>query len=123
MLEPKASDPRYNFTFAQLNENIDDPFAKHDPEMKVIFQEGVNGVIQKDNYGYGLSDYNATMKLRGQSARLADLKSYKIRLNPKAPWGKYVTVNLNKHPYDDLRIRNKLAFELIKLKSGQFSSL
>ncbi len=114
VLEPKESDSRYNFTLEQLNSHIVDPFAKHDPEIKVIFQEGFNGSIQKDNYGYGLSDYNATMKLRGQSARLADLKSYKIRLNSKAPWGKYVTVNLNKHPYDDLRIRNKLAFELIK---------
>ncbi len=114
VLEPKESDSRYNFTLEQLNSNIVDPFAKHDPEIKVIFQEGFNGTVQKDNYGYGLSDYNATMKLRGQSARLADLKSYKIRLNSKAPWGKYVTVNLNKHPYDDLRIRNKLAFELIK---------
>ncbi|MDC7247998.1 MAG: CotH kinase family protein, partial [Sphaerochaetaceae bacterium] len=114
VLEPKQNEPRYDFTLSQLNANIIDPFAKDDPEVRVIFQEGVNGVIQKDNYGYGLTDYNATMKLRGQSARIADLKSYKIRLNSKAPWGKFVTINLNKHPFDDLRIRNKLAFELIK---------
>ena len=114
VLEPEQNESRYDFTLTQLNENIIDPFAKDDPEVRVIFQEGVNGVIQKDNYGYGLTDYNATMKLRGQSARIADLKSYKIRLNSKAPWGKYVTINLNKHPFDDLRIRNKLAFELIK---------
>ncbi len=114
VLKPKESDFRYNFTLEELNSNIEDPFSKYDPEVKIIFQEGVNGVINKDNYGYGLSDFNATMRLRGQSARLAELKSYKIRLNSKAPWDKYVTVNLNKHPYDDLRIRNKLAFELIK---------
>ena len=114
VLKPNQTEPRYDFTLEQLNSNIIDPFRKHDPEVRVIFQEGVNGVINKDNYGYGLSDYNATMRLRGQSARIADAKSYKIRLNSKAPWGKFVTVNLNKHPFDDLRIRNKLAFELIK---------
>jgi spore coat protein H len=54
------------------------------------------------------------MRLRGQSARLADLKSYKVILNSKAPWDGFVKVNLNKHPFDDLRIRNKLTFELIK---------
>ncbi len=114
VLEPTANEPRYNYTLEQLNSIIDSPSGKRDPEVRIIFQEGTEGSIRKDNYGYGLSDYNAIMKLRGQSARLAELKSYKIRLNPKAPWGKYVNINLNKHPYDNLRIRNKLAFELIK---------
>ncbi len=114
VIKPTKNDPKYNFTLSQLNATATDDTLKYDPEVKVIFQEGKNGVIKKDNYGFGLSDYNATMELRGQSARIAELKSYKVNLNPKTPWNNFVTVNLNKHPFDDLLIRNKLAFELIK---------
>jgi len=52
VLEPSKSEEKYNYTLSQLNSNIDDPFAKDDPEVKIIFQEGVNGVINKDSYGY-----------------------------------------------------------------------
>ncbi len=114
VIKPTKNDPKFNFTLSQLNSSATDETLKYDPEVKVIFQEGQNGVIKKDNYGFGLSDYNATMELRGQSARIADLKSYKVNLNPKTPWNNFVTVNLNKHPFDDILIRNKLTFELIK---------
>ncbi len=114
VLPPKANEDRYNFTFDELNADLTDPISNLDPEVKIIFQEGKNGEISKSDYGFGLTQYNATMEQRGQSARLSPLKSYKINLNTKAPWDGYVTVNLNKHPFDDLRIRNKLAFDLIK---------
>lgn len=112
VLEPKKSDIDYNYTFNEVNTiNYSED---QDPKVRVIFQEGKDGVIGRNNYGYGLTQSNATMEQRGQSARIAPLKSYKINLNSKAPWDNYVTVNLNKHPFDNLRIRNKLAFDLIK---------
>lgn len=105
---------KYGFTFSQLNKNIVDSSAK-EPKVKIIFQEGKNGVISNGDYGYGITDNNGTMELRGQSSRLADLKSYKVKLNENSPWNGFETVNLNKHAYDTLRIRNKLSFDLIKL--------
>ncbi|MDC7243051.1 MAG: CotH kinase family protein, partial [Sphaerochaetaceae bacterium] len=114
VLEPKKSDKKYNYTLSQINSVSLENREYEDGELKVIFQEGYNGELKSSYYGYGQSDYNATMKLRGQSARFSPLKSYKVSLNSKAPWNGYTTVNLNKHPFDDLRIRNKLTFELIK---------
>jgi spore coat protein H len=114
VLEPKKNDKKYNYTLYDLNTYYDAEILEDEPELKVIFQEGRNGVIDKDDFGFGLSDSNGIMELRGQSSRIADLKSYKIKLNSKTPWDGFETVNLNKHPFDDLRIRNKLTFELIK---------
>lgn len=114
VLEPKKSDKKYNYTLSQMNSVSLDNLEYNDAEVKVIFQEGNNGKLSSGLYGFGQSDYNATMELRGQSARIVDRKSYKINLNPKAPWDGFTTVNLNKHPFDNILIRNKLTFELIK---------
>jgi len=114
VLNPKSSDKKYNYTFSQMNSVSIDNLEYNDAEVKVIFQEGKDGTLKSGYYGYGQSEYNATMELRGQSARLVERKSYKINLNSKVPWDGYITVNLNKHPFDHLLIRNKLAFELIK---------
>ncbi len=104
---------KYAFTFSELNETVLDPTAK-EPKVKILFQEGHNGVISNGDYGYGLTNTNGTMELRGQSSRLADLKSYKVKLDENSLWDGFETVNLNKHPSDILKIRNKLSFDLIK---------
>lgn len=55
----------------------------------------------------------ATLEQRGQSTRLTTQKSYKIRLASTSPsWRGLEVLNLNKHPYDLTRVRNKLAFDL-----------
>ncbi len=114
VLNPKGNGKKYNYTLEQVNNNYVGDLNVEEPLVRVIFQEGKDQVIGKSDYGYGMSEYNGTMELRGQSSRLAELKSYKIELNKNAPWDGYQTVNLNKHPYDDVRIRNKLSFDLIK---------
>jgi spore coat protein H len=113
ILPVEKGDDKYGFTFSQLNEEMVDS-SGDDIKVKVIFQEGKNGIVSKGEYGYGLTNYNGTMELRGQSSRVAYLKSYKINLNENNPWNGFETVNLNKHPFDTLRIRNKLSFDLIK---------
>lgn len=114
VLEPVKKTGRDSYTFTELNQILIDPQSGKEPRIRVIFQEGLNGFIGKNNYGYGITDYNGTIELRGQSAKIAQQKSYRIELNSKVPWDDYIKINLNKHPFDSLKIRNKLAFELIK---------
>ncbi len=58
---------------------------------------------------------NAKMKQRGDSSRLAELKSFAITLDDDLPlWRQEKRLQLNKHPYDQERIRNKLAFDLMR---------
>ena len=56
----------------------------------------------------------AKMRLRGSSTRLAKLKSYRVKFDKGMAWWGEDTLNLNKHPYDLTRVRNKLAFDLMR---------
>ena len=79
------------------------------------------------DYGRAASDMtgvnaNAVLYQRGQLATTSDLKSYKIKLSDAAAeWNDQDELNLNKHPYDLTKIRNKLSFDLIKLFPNSFS--
>ncbi|HVL08952.1 MAG TPA: CotH kinase family protein [Burkholderiaceae bacterium] len=64
---------------------------------------------------------NADMRVRGSSTRGAAQKSFRIRTKKDsvtgvrpAMWYGEDTLQLNKHPYDLTRVRNKLAFDLMK---------
>ncbi len=60
------------------------------------------------------STNNAELRQRGASARQARQKSFRIELDDKdALWRGERRLQLNKHPYDDSHIRNKLAFDLM----------
>ena len=100
----------YARTFNELNER-----KYEDLQIKVLFQEGKNGGSQPGYYGFGLTDANATMELRGQTSRRLALKSYKVKLNKKVGlWDGYSVINLNKHFHDPIKIRNKLNYDLFK---------
>lgn len=84
------------------------------PEIKVNFQADGYPVV---------ATANAKMRMRGSSTRLADQKSYRVKLNSKSPcitstvpcWrNDEITLQFNKHPYDLARVRNKLAFDLMR---------
>lgn len=78
------------------------------PVVKVLFQEGA--------YGQGPARPNATLGMRGHSTRLSEQKSYRIRLDKDGEsWRGQRVINLNKHPYDLTRVRNKLSFDYFKL--------
>lgn len=65
---------------------------------------------------------NAVLTQRGQSASVAALKSYKIKLSDSSEkWKGQKTLNLNKHPYDQTKLRNKLSFDLMKMFDNTFS--
>lgn len=57
---------------------------------------------------------NAGLRQRGASSRAAPQKSFRVRLNGDAElWRNEERVQLNKHPYDQSRILNKLSFDLM----------
>ena len=78
----------------------DEPGARVD----VLFQQG--------DFGHGQTEPNAWMRLRGASTRSASQKSYRIELFDQVePWRGFQVINLNKHPYDLSRVRQKLSFD------------
>jgi len=101
-------------TFPELNEIVhrDDTL----PELNAFFSTSEAQSVQEPVT-------NAVVTLRGQSTLQADIKSYKIKLqSTQDAWHDQMTLNLNKHAYDDTRIRNKVAFELFE-KLPDFTSL
>ena len=65
---------------------------------------------------------NAVLGQRGHWASTSYLKSYKIKLDKSAEkWEGQDVLNLNKHPDDITRLRNKLCFDLIKMFPDTFS--
>lgn len=65
--------------------------------------------------GYGETENNATIRIRGNTTSQAVQKSYKLSLNDSAGlWRGQSNIALNKHPYERTRIRNKLYFDLAK---------
>lgn len=86
-------------------------------DLKVIVQEGgANGSGPESGmFGYGESKWNGEISLRGNTARFYSQRSYKINLNDQAGlWNDQRVLNLNKHPTDPTRIRNKLSFDLFE---------
>lgn len=94
-------------TMAYINENVNYESGEYtnddsDPQAQVILK--VEG-----------QEYYGTLELRGQSSRLEDQKSYKIKLfDDQGTFNGLQVLNLNKHYKDILRIRNKLAYDLIE---------
>lgn len=87
--------------FADVNNDV--PGAK----AEVIFQEG--------DFGRDATTPNATIEVRGRSARLTKQKSFQVTLNSHTDlWRGSRRINLNKHPFDLTRVRNKLAFDLFQ---------
>jgi spore coat protein H len=98
-------------TFADVNADIDDTDAST-PEIDAhLVIDGVGGYLEDG------APKNSKIRLRGSSSRLAEQKSYRLKLNSTAAakvWRGETTLQLNKHPYDLSRLRNKLAFDLFR---------
>ena len=73
-----------------------------------------NGPIEGE-YGYDAISANAFVHIRGNTTSESKQKSYKIMFKEgTGEWRGQTTLALNKHPYDGLRFRNKLCYDLIK---------
>lgn len=94
------------YTFADVNADEDDSDA--------IVPE-IDAHLVMDSYAEDGKTKNATIRLRGHSSRLAPQKSYRVKLSQNIPlWHGETTLQLNKHPWDLTRVRNKLAFDLFR---------
>lgn len=74
----------------------------------------VAALLQDETFGKDAVEPNATVELRGATSRLAIQKSYKIHLADGLRWRGQEEINLNKHPWDLTRLRNKLSFDLFR---------
>ncbi len=89
--------------------------GKESPIVKVYFQKGDENGPKGGFLGKGNIVSNATMEVRGRSSTNSYTKSFKIKLIDKeAMWGGQTTLNLNYHPGDNARVRNKLSFDLFE---------
>ncbi|MCK5813857.1 MAG: CotH kinase family protein [Cocleimonas sp.] len=89
------------------NDTNIDPGNKFKPEIKVR--------LQADDFANDGLASNATLRQRGGYSRFADQKSYRIKLDSKNNlWRNQRKLQLNKHPWDVVRVRNKLSFDLMK---------
>jgi spore coat protein H len=85
------------------------------PKAEAILQIGDEKGPLPGELGYGETLPNATIMIRGNSTSRAAQKSYKIVLFDNAgEWRGQSTINLNKSMFDPTRVKNKLAFDLIK---------
>ncbi|MFD2670725.1 CotH kinase family protein [Marinicrinis sediminis] len=83
---------------------------------KAIFQEGDLEGVKAGYFESGQTVANATITTRGRSTMRAPQKSYKIKLMDETGyWREQNNLNLNKHPYDITRFRNKLSFDYFEL--------
>ena len=85
-------------------------------KLEVVFQEGSADGPELGYMGYGRNKINASMAVRGRSSTSRKQKSFKIDLYESAGlWNNHSVVNLNKHPKDLTRVRNKLCFDYFTL--------
>ena len=72
-------------------------------------------LVTADDLDGGGLDPNAEIRQRGNTTRAAPQKSFRVRLDDEAGlWRGEQRLQLNKHPYDRSRMRNKLAFDLMQ---------
>lgn len=108
-----------NHTWQEVNNTI--KYADNrvvqgiDTKAEAILQIGDENGPLPGELGYDTPVTNSTVQIRGSSTSQGDLKSYKVELfNSAGSWRGQKTINLNKHIYDLTRVRNKLAFDLLK---------
>ena len=82
---------------------------------EIILQVGGEFGPLPGELGYNEVVPNGTIQIRGASSSRGGQKSYKIELFSRAGlWRGQRTIALNKHIYDNTRMRNKLCFDLMK---------
>ena len=102
-------------TLADVEHDVD-PNDDYKPQIKVALAL-VDGTVY---------DLTGRMSQKGKSTRRAYQKSFRVKLDPgpggEAPYNGEATLQLNKHPYDRTRMRNKLFFDFFVDVPG-FNSL
>lgn len=104
-------------SFADVNSAImlQEMAIEKPPSAEIILQEGDEFGPLPGKLGYGLTQPNGTIRMRGRTSTLARQKSYRIDLLDNGTlWRGQKAIALLKHPNDPSRLRNKLYFDLLK---------
>lgn len=113
-------------TWAEIN-----TYSVYDYDEMGVDRYQVEGLLQvgdedgpvEGELGYGATEPNATVTIRGQSSSENALKNYKVKIDKGAgTWNDQRVINLNKHMGDGLRFRNKLGFDMLR-RIEQLTSL
>jgi len=71
--------------------------------------------FSSEEFSPSSAEPNASLRQRGATSRFAVQKSFRIKLDSKDTlWRGERRLQLNKHPYDQSRIQNKLSFDLMQ---------
>lgn len=105
-------------TFDEVNSAIrfsNNGHVDDDIYARAIVQVGDENGPQPGMLGYGASQSNATIRMRGNSSSLRPQKSYKLKLDDDAGlWRGQANIALNKSAFDLTKFRNKLYFDMLK---------
>ena len=83
-------------------------------KVSALLQVGDENGLVEGQLGYGQTIPNATVQIRGQTSSRNAQKNYKIKLIDNSDgWNGQRTIALNKHMGEGLRLRNKLAYDLM----------
>lgn len=107
-----------NHTFSEVNNAVRfSDGAHYDSRVfaRALVQVGDEDGSAVGMFGYGETESNATIRIRGNSSSLLPVKSYKLSLDDNAGlWRGQSNIALNKHGFDVTRFRNKLYFDALK---------
>lgn len=105
-------------TFAQVNSAVrfaDGAHVENDVYARAIVQFGDETGPLPGQVGYGATESNATIRVRGNSSSSEPQKSYKLKLDKSAgTWRGQRNIALNKSIFDGARFRNKLYFDMLR---------
>ena len=100
-----------NKTFEEINK-ANNLYGETDEKLDIFFETSEDKSIL--NNGLYIKEANGILEVRGKDSQKAVQKSYKINLSDKkGTWNGQSVININKNPFDSVRIRNKLAYDLI----------
>lgn len=107
-----------NHTFNEVNNAIrfaDGSHVNTEIYADALVQAGDETGPQPGMLGFGETESNARIRIRGNSSSLLPVKSYKLELEDDAGlWRGQSNIALNKHGFDVTRFRNKLYFDILK---------
>lgn len=107
-----------NHTFNEVNNAIrfvNGAHANDEIFARALVQAGDENGPVPGMLGYGETESNATIRIRGNSSSTLAVKSYRLKLNDNAGlWRGQTNLALNKHAFDVTRFRNKLYFDTLK---------
>lgn len=102
---PCNADDETGCTLADVMADID-KFDDHKVDIEVHFKS--------DDFPDDGTLSNASLRLRGGGSRFAPQKSFRIKLDSKEVlWREERHLQLNKHPFESSRFRNKLAMDVM----------